>query len=125
VAEVDSHIDEWCKHCRPGKGGCTIYDRRPQICRDFTCGWLAGVLGDEWFPAKCKMYITPAPGGRRVVTVDPAFPEAWRREPHYSQLKDMAPITIRVGLRVIQLLADGTEQERVHSRAHLEGIARD
>jgi len=34
----------WCKHCRPGKGGCSIYDDRPHACRSFVCGWLSGAL---------------------------------------------------------------------------------
>jgi hypothetical protein len=122
VLEIDKHIDEWCKHCRPGKGGCTIYEQRPQACKKFTCGWLEGKLGDEWFPAKCKMYVTAGPPNERFrVIVDPAFPDAWRREPHYSQLKAIAPILIRVGRRFIKLHADGTEREVVHSRAYIEG----
>ena len=32
--------------CRHRAGGCAIYELRPQICRDYHCGWrwLAGVL---------------------------------------------------------------------------------
>jgi hypothetical protein len=32
--------DVWCQHCRPGKGGCSIYDTRPDVCRGFACDWL-------------------------------------------------------------------------------------
>ena len=31
-----------CQFAKPGVG-CTIYDSRPVICRDFCCSWLAGV----------------------------------------------------------------------------------
>jgi hypothetical protein len=49
-----------------------------------------------------------------LVTVDPAYPSSWRREPHYSQLLAWArefPIEIRIGRRCIGLSADGTEEE--------------
>src|SRR5262249_6364064 len=40
VLELDKPAHQWCKHCRPGRGGCLIYDRRPTICRVFACAWL-------------------------------------------------------------------------------------
>jgi len=39
------------KHCNFLKQSkCTIYDNRPDVCRDFECGWLRddGTLFDEW-----------------------------------------------------------------------------
>jgi hypothetical protein len=37
-----------CRHC---SGGCTIYQTRPQPCRDFLCGWRKlDILGPEWRP---------------------------------------------------------------------------
>ena len=38
--ELKKPANEWCRHCRPGKGGCAIYDERPPVCRDFACEWL-------------------------------------------------------------------------------------
>jgi hypothetical protein len=63
-----------------------------------------------------------------MVTVDPAYPDAWRREPYYSQLKAIArsgTIKIRVGRRFIKLMPDGTEKESAHSREHIEGVRAD
>jgi hypothetical protein len=37
-----------CRNC--GDGGCAIYEARPRACRDFTCAWLDGALGDDWRP---------------------------------------------------------------------------
>jgi hypothetical protein len=85
VHELNKSIDTWCPHARPGRGGCSIYATRPTTCRAYVCGWLAGVGGDEWFPARCKMTLTDNAQGH-LVTVDPAFPNAWRREPYYSQI---------------------------------------
>jgi hypothetical protein len=62
VRELNKSIDTWCKHASPGHGGCLIYPDRPASCRSFICGWLPGAgIGDEWFPARCKMFITSRP----------------------------------------------------------------
>jgi Fe-S-cluster containining protein len=124
VRELDKPMDTWCRHASPGRGGCLIHPDRPPSCRTFICGWLASTeLGDEWFPARCKMYLKQRPKGR-LVTVDPAFPTVWRREPYYSQLLAWAQrmqIKIRIGLRCIELNADGAEQEVTGTRAWIEG----
>src|SRR5215469_13582461 len=62
VAELKKPIDTWCRHARPGHGGCSIHRDRPTSCRGFICGWLSDELkvGDEWFPAHCKMIISRA-----------------------------------------------------------------
>jgi uncharacterized protein len=136
VRELNKPIDTWCPHARPGHGGCAIYPERPPRCRDFICGWFASTqLGEEWFPACCKMVLSPLrckttfsprPVTRvgTLVTVDPAFPGAWRREPYYSQLREWAQhmqVEIRVGRRCIGLNADGTEREVVRKQAWIEG----
>jgi len=91
IPELNKSIDSWCRHARPGLGGCSIYSERPASCQSFICGWLSGAreFGDEWFPARCKMIVTRreprynlAERGA-LVTVDPSSPNAWRREPYY------------------------------------------
>lgn len=67
-----------------GEAGCTIYDRRPAICRAFSCvGWVAGVLAvttraerrrdmrdgyidREVWDAGMKRRVAPASVGRAV-----------------------------------------------------------
>jgi hypothetical protein len=96
VVELRKPANIWCEHCQPGRaeGGCTIYESRPSICRQYACGWLmSSNVGDEWRPLKCRMILSLAPiDGVQVctVSVDPAFPDAWQREPYYSQLRRMA-----------------------------------
>jgi uncharacterized protein len=131
VQELGKPIDTWCAHAKPGHGGCSIYPDRPASCRGFICGWLASAqYGDEWFPARCKMIITPrVPSGEvakqgMLLSVDPAYPNAWRREPYYTQLLAWAqryPVEIRVGLRYIALYANGTEKEVTRTQAWIEG----
>jgi len=129
VAELDKPIDTWCPHCRPGHCGCTIYSDRPASCRGFVCGWLAGEpkIGDEWFPARCKMIIARAQQGVLII-VDPAYPTAWRRKPYYGQLLALAQrssLKIRVGQRFIRLNTDGSERQWWRSQAHIEGRSED
>ena len=50
VRDFNKPIDTWCSHCRPGKGGCSIYADRPNRCRAFVCGWLASdKIPPEWY----------------------------------------------------------------------------
>jgi uncharacterized protein len=132
IAELNKPIDTWCKHAARGGGGCLIYADRPHTCRGFVCGWLAGELAidDDWFPARCKMIITPRSAKHSLaergmlVTVEPAYPNTWRREPYYSQLLAWAKnilVEIRIGQRCIRLHADTSEEEVHRSKAWFEG----
>lgn len=81
----------WCPHCNV-KGGCTIYDARPEACRIFHCGYLRiPDLDDRWKPAKAKFLINyESRTGRIVLHVDPDRPDAWRVEPYYSAVMHWA-----------------------------------
>lgn len=106
----------WCQHCRPGKGGCSIYDARPDPCRDFLCLWLAFDYFDgRWRPSTAKLYVAVEGGGNRLaVHVDPAFPNKWREEPYFSQIKQWAisyaarqvQVAVYIKDRVIVILPD-------------------
>ena len=109
IPELNKSIDSWCRHARPGVSGCSIYPERPASCRSFACGWLLGAreLGDEWFPTRCKMIVTRreprynlAEQGM-LVTVDPSYPDAWRRKPYYAQLLGWAQRMVVEGRREI------------------------
>src|SRR5262245_12210699 len=39
VKELDKPANRWCQHCRPGKGGCSIWGATPEICKSYFCGW--------------------------------------------------------------------------------------
>jgi hypothetical protein len=95
LIRVDTFAKEpgiWCTHCAPGSGGCRIYDSRPAECRDFHCAWLASpALGEEWRPSRCKLVLRVEADGRMIaVHVDPKDPTAWRREPYFRTLKQLA-----------------------------------
>ena len=91
IRELDKPPGEWCPHCAIGKG-CKIYDSRPEDCRIFYCGYLIwDTLPDYWFPANSKIVVTSELGGDRLTFhVDPARPDAWRKEPFYSDIRRMS-----------------------------------
>ena len=89
--DVSKPADEWCKHCRPGCGGCSIYPNRPKICRGFACNWLIDISVPEyWRPTESKivMHFRKGEDDKIIfnICVDTEFPNAWRQEPYYSDI---------------------------------------
>ena len=84
VTDVAKPVNQLCKHWETDKG-CTIYDRRPQMCRSFSCAWLQGHLTDEWFPEKAGMVVHFSQDAVNVA-VDPSHPDRWQQEPFISKL---------------------------------------
>lgn len=91
IAEIGKPQGQWCPHCDVGKG-CKIYTARPSECSGFHCGYLVWPpVGEHWFPAKSKLVIVSELDGQRVaIHVDPDRPTAWKQEPYYSEIKEMA-----------------------------------
>ena len=106
---------QWCPHCIKGRG-CAIYPDRPNECRTFNCGYLLWPeLGEHWLPARSKLVVAFKPDGKEIIVhVDPGVPHAWRAEPYYSEIRNMAgnavgtPYTVfvQIGRRVIAVLPD-------------------
>ncbi len=105
----------WCGHCAVGSG-CTIYDARPQECRDFFCQYrLDANVAEHWKPSRSRMAMKPDPSGEHItVSVDPQRPSAWREAPYYQDLKawaaagfaDGRQVNVRIGSRVVVVLPD-------------------
>lgn len=116
VDELDKPSGVWCRHCAPGRGGCTIYETRPAVCRSWHCSWILDAsLGPEWRPLTCKMILFFEKGGSRLcVRVEPTHADVWRREPYYGQLKRWShgavaarrQIVVYIKKRVIVILPD-------------------
>lgn len=102
IAELNKPQGDWCRYALVGKG-CSIYPDRPSECRTFLCGYLSWpVAGEHWQPAKCKMVIVSELDGQRIgVHVDPGRPSAWREQPFYDELKQMAKIGARDNIQVV------------------------
>jgi hypothetical protein len=107
VPSLDKPANQWCAHCRAGIG-CGVYDNRPAECRTFICGYLSmPALADEWKPVVSRLVInTQSAEGTMIVYVDPARPEAWRRQPYYGALQAWARQALPSHGRVIVRLAE-------------------
>jgi len=113
VDEIGKPGGTWCPHVVRGRG-CGIYAERPQACRAFHCGYITTAeLGDEWFPARCKMVLSSKETGLTAL-VDASRPDAWRAAPYYEQFKTWArqlipkgqTMLVRVGARCFVILPD-------------------
>ncbi len=91
IPELNKPYNTWCTHCID-KTSCSIHQSRPQRCRDFNCYFLGSALGEEWRPSKCRMILAAHPD-RMVIMVDPARPDAWRKEPYYGFILNWAAQT--------------------------------
>jgi hypothetical protein len=66
----------------------------PSECRTFLCKWLVSDrFGPEWKPKRSKIVITVTRDGNRFeFQCDPGFPQAWRKEPYYSQFLHLSAV---------------------------------
>ena len=90
--ELSKPANSWCRHCRPGHGGCSIYATRPPVCRAFGCAWLVNEkVADYWFPQRAKIvaHMAHEDEGTLVYAfnVDQRFPNGWREEPYFGDIK--------------------------------------
>lgn len=115
IDALDKPDGHWCAHC-PTKKRCGIHGEHPQECRDFHCGYLTvASLDESWKPSKSKIIMAAELDGQRMTAiVDPARPDAWRKEPYYGTLKAWAEaavpyngqVVVRVGPRYWVILPD-------------------
>ena len=107
VPELDKPAGRWCRHIAQGRG-CGIHLTRPPVCRAFWCQWIENPdLGPEWKPEIAKFVLSIYPGSNSLaVTVDPASPASWRREPYLSSLRRFAAAALAQGDQVIVFRGD-------------------
>jgi hypothetical protein len=113
IEQLAKPISSWCPHCRPGRG-CLIYANRPAECRTFSCLWLVNDQLDRyWKPSKSKLVLTTSEDGIEV-RCDPGFPDAWRKEPFRSEIRQWAisgethdvTVVVMVGQRMTLITPD-------------------
>ena len=101
IPELNKPKDTWCQHYLRGTG-CTIYDKRPQPCRTFSCHWLLDPRwGPEWKPNKAKFVLYAENSLTLSIHPDPSTAEPWRREPYYSALCAQAANALQRGAMVL------------------------
>lgn len=86
IDDVNTKAGEWCQHCSTRKC-CDIYESRPNVCRAYYCYYMLSTLGEEWHPMTSKIMLTALPD-LMIVSVDPARPDAWRKEPYFKNLQE-------------------------------------
>lgn len=108
IKELDKPRQKVCQHCTMGVG-CKIYESRPEVCRHFYCGYMAyDWIGDEWKPSKCRMVVVSEGENKRfAIHVDRDRKGAWKKEPYYSDIKQLSSEGIKNGFQV--LVWDGNE----------------
>ncbi len=93
--ELSKPRDQWCQHCRPGAGGCTIYETRPVLCRAFACQWLVDPsFPEELKPSRSKVvaHFKEDISGHHTLhfVADSAVPGCWREKRMYDLIKSAA-----------------------------------
>ncbi len=115
IRPLDKPAHAWCRHNAPG-GGCSIHASRPDVCRNFQCIWtFAALLDDRWRPDNCRFMMRSGPAEELVIEVHPDFPDAWKQEPFFGQIKTWAtrraqpikPVLIRSSGRVYVVFPEG------------------
>ena len=113
IEELAKPVSRWCPHCKPGRG-CLIYGDRPAECRSFSCLWLVNELLDEcWKPNRSRFVLTTSEDGIEV-RCDPGFPDAWRKEPYRSEIREWAisgethdvTVVVTIGQKMILVTRD-------------------
>ncbi|WP_377297944.1 hypothetical protein [Rhizobium sp. SGZ-381] len=105
IEALDKPANTLCRHCVEEKG-CTIYDSRPTLCRDFLCLWRScGEFGPEWQPQQAGMMLYRQ-GPQTTVLVDPTRPDALSHEPYATRLRALAADAERTGGYVIAFVGD-------------------
>jgi hypothetical protein len=113
IEELSKPQGSWCPHCKPGRG-CLIYSDRPPECRNFRCLWLVNDhLDQQWKPNKSRLVLTTSDDGIEV-RCDPGFPDAWRKEPFRSEIREWAisgethdvTVVVMVGQKMILVAPD-------------------
>ena len=109
VREAGKKDGEWCPHCKPGKGGCMIYDHRPHRCRGYACAWLVNeTIPEHWYPLKSHMILDFAKGDPATlrVHVHPDHPDRWKQEPFLSDIGKLVQWAVRSRFK---MLIDGND----------------
>jgi len=102
-----------CEHCTL-KGGCKIYETRPNVCRDYECDWMMErSLGPQLRPDKVgTILMEDADSDEYQAVVDPTTPMAWRNPLVFkvlvSKAKEGRVVVAKAGAKTWRIFDDGT-----------------
>jgi hypothetical protein len=98
VDEIEKPFCQWCQYAKPSDGGgCTIYNNRPQACRDYRCAWLISQdrPGQEMplsmRPDKSKCMFSVSPDNPKWIYchVFPNYADAWKKGEIWDKIQDL------------------------------------
>jgi hypothetical protein len=101
-----------CKHCVV-KGGCKIYEKRPEVCRDFECDWLMERdIPQTLRPDKVgTILMEDDETDQYQAIVDPSTPNAWRNPLIFkflvSKAKEGRTVIAKSGLLSWRIYSNG------------------
>lgn len=123
VDELHKRAGRPCPELR-GDGGCGIYERRPDICRDYRCLWLRGRFEDEDRPDRSGgiVDLLSEAGGARL-SIQEVAPGAFDASPRLQAIaaryRESMPVRIVEAGRIddpdrpFRVLLPGGEEQRV------------
>lgn len=129
IGAAGKAANERCTYQRRGRRGCSIYARRPDSCRYWSCQWLinAGETAKLSRPDRCHYVIDPIPdyvgfqheGSAGIehimavqVWIDPRFPAAHQDQSLRRFLYDTwQAALVRYGSREVLLLIPPEEYD--------------
>ena len=103
---------DWCAHCLK-TGGCGIYKKRPQVCREFECLWLSErEIGPMFKPDRiATLFMIDADTDDYLAVCDPSDPMAWR-DPFVfkflvAKAKEGHTVLAKAGLKAWRIYGSG------------------
>lgn len=112
IEEFDKPAGQLCSHCELG-AGCRIYSRRPDVCRDYECLWLAErELPPIFKPDRVgALLMEDADSDEYQAVCDPARPMAWRNPILFKHLvakaKEGRVVVAKAGLNAWRIFGSG------------------
>jgi uncharacterized protein len=112
VVELKKPRGVLCQHCTIGKG-CAIYETRPEVCRDYECGWLAhDYIPDELRPDRCG-FILDTTHDKRVMLIHVNERKMREQRRRVTQLYKFAERIVRSGKPVVFFNPNTPQEIRV------------
>lgn len=123
IKEVGKPDGQWCQHCST-RTRCDIYETRPGVCRSYYCYYMLSTMGEEWRPTTSKLMVSMLPNNLVYVSVDPSRPDAWKKEPYYSSIRQWPPkmrVVVLVGLHIYAVYHDRIDDLGMLDDDHMLG----
>lgn len=95
IEDFEKKPGNTCHNVRD-EGGCGVWGLHPKACQEFKCLWLKhDDMDGRWRPDHAGFVMRLEGKGTVCIDVDQDRPDAWRREPYYSQLKAWSEVMPR------------------------------